>query len=281
MLCRIPTVVSVYKTEREGLKAAQSPPQTGECSQEYCQETISSDLSVALSSIEESITRLNKLGIAIRLSSRSTAIARARAFASQNSQLIQLNEFENRARLCLQLLYPNTLESLRQQLADAMTDRYAKIQYEAYRSKAVESDPKEPDTTSCYTSNTKDIPDRPKIGPDGSNSLQISVKENEVPVFNLAGRSTINTTLLRRNLEDVATVVTQSKPPKTLTILASQRREPPPPRFEDGTNYAHCNWCSQMIHRSMVRVSPNGLIEWSEIGRKAESHGIAIPSFQD
>jgi hypothetical protein len=46
---------------------------------------------------------------------------------------VRLPDFEDRAYFALHYLYPNASDSLQQQLVDSMTDRYAKLQYEAYR----------------------------------------------------------------------------------------------------------------------------------------------------
>src|SRR5690348_3107505 len=80
-----------------------------------------SEWKATVSGIAESIFRLNKLGIAIKQSSRSTATARARRFAAQH---LDLDAFEETAYDALEILYPNAPETLRQQLCNAMTDRY-------------------------------------------------------------------------------------------------------------------------------------------------------------
>lgn len=52
---------------------------------------------------------------------------RARTLAE--SWNLDLRGFEDLSSLALESLYPNCAESLRQQLAESMTDRYAKLQY--------------------------------------------------------------------------------------------------------------------------------------------------------
>ncbi len=73
-------------------------------------------LAAELSGIKDSITRLNRLGIAIRSSSRSTVAARARKFASQRTDLTRLNDYEEMAHFTVDCLYPRAEESLRRQL---------------------------------------------------------------------------------------------------------------------------------------------------------------------
>lgn len=69
--------------------------------------------------VEESTTRLNKLAIDIKALSRTPADVRAREFAASHN--VDLEGYGHLAYLALGGLYPNSSESLRQQLADAMT----------------------------------------------------------------------------------------------------------------------------------------------------------------
>lgn len=87
---------------------------------------VTNELIPMLAGIEDAISRLNKLAIAIRQSSRSTAIRRARKFAAENADL---SGFEQIARAALESLYPNAPESLRIHLCNTITDRYAKLEF--------------------------------------------------------------------------------------------------------------------------------------------------------
>ncbi|KAF2016810.1 hypothetical protein BU24DRAFT_459936 [Aaosphaeria arxii CBS 175.79] len=88
-------------------------------------------LQVGFTGIRESVDRLNKLGVNRMTSSRSIFVASARRFATQHPDLVRLSDFELRAYIAVYNLYPSAPESLRQQLSDSMTDRYAKLCYEA------------------------------------------------------------------------------------------------------------------------------------------------------
>ncbi|EPS39001.1 hypothetical protein H072_7246 [Dactylellina haptotyla CBS 200.50] len=239
-------------------------------------DALPSNLNIAFSSIEEAITRLNKLGIAIRLSSRSTVVARARNFASQNPDLIRLSEFNDRAYFALQSLYPNASESLRQQLADAMTDRYARLQYEFYRTRT--------------RANLDSSANAPSLDPS-SGELSITpeksltesaVKENYDPTSQIVERqritvnrrdfpqSSIDTSRLHANLEGAVATETapKPKPPKTLTVNTNRQREPPCPEFKDDEDYTHCDWCFQIIDRSLLHMKRGGYTGWSDEGRR-------------
>ena len=93
----------------------------------------------AFTTIGKCINRLNKLGISIRSSTKSIPVVRARQFIARNPGIVPLSEFEEKAYLMLFLLYPSALESLRQQLADALTDRYASLKYGFYRNNHIKS----------------------------------------------------------------------------------------------------------------------------------------------
>jgi hypothetical protein len=230
-----------------------------------------SDLNKAFSSIEESITRLNKLGIAIRASARSTITARARRFASQNPKLTRLREFEDRAYLALQSLYPNAPESLRQQLVAAMTDRYAKLQYESYR---MGIDATHPEPSALAASPSIHGQKSTEGGPADYHTVKSSSKQyatahhqerRGIPVGIPA--SSIETRLLHANLEKAALTAPGTKSAKTITVHTTRPREPPIPKFEDGKDYPPCEWCFQVINRSFIRARKNGYIEWSNEGR--------------
>lgn len=229
-----------------------------------------SDLETSFSGIEESITRLNKLGIAIRSSSRSTTTARARRFASQNPQLTRLRKFEEIAYLALQSLYPNASESLRQQLVAAMTDRYTKLQYESYRRRndlTHSQQSAEARSPSNRDQNTKEggRVDQTMESSSEQYSTTHPLKPPDIRIGIPA--SSIDTTLLHANLEKAAPTAPETRSAKTMTIHTTRLREPPVPNFEGGKEYVSCQWCFQDIDRSFIRVSQDGHIEWSNKGR--------------
>jgi hypothetical protein len=224
----------------------------------------SSDLSEVFIGIKEAITRLNKIGLLIRFSSRSTITARARKFASQYTDLVRLPEFENGAFLALHCLYPNASGTLRQQLLDSMIDRYAKLRYEAFRidanrasatsSPKIESAVKSDDITP-----DGQVPDPPKIGDD-------EVQKTQQKVSIVIPLSSIDTARVPANLEQaVAPSVLQSRAPKTLIGHNGHLREPDLPKFEEGEDYTSCRWCHQVIDRSVLHKTRK---EWSDEGRR-------------
>ena len=224
-----------------------------------------SEWNAAVSGIAESISRLNKLGIAIRQSSRSTATARARRFAVQH---LDLDAFEETAYDALEILYPNAPETLRQQLCNAMADRYVKHQYEAYRlgksniqypSKAIQSDGQD------NMMQLEDNMQPPEIQPSGEGdtpNLASDQSTRRAGAFDPFRASTIDTRLLHQNA--VAAITSASRPPRTLSVFNENDRqnEPQPPKFENGKDWTDFEWRFQLIDRSFI--DGNG---WSDAGR--------------
>ncbi|KAK6336872.1 hypothetical protein TWF718_009661 [Orbilia javanica] len=265
-------LVSGYNYE-ESTTAPQSSSNTIDAAGDnIIKDALPSHLSVAFSGIEESITRLNKLGIAIRLSSRSTVVARARNFASQNPELIRLSEFEDRAYLALQSLYPNASDTLRQQLADAMTDRYAKLRYEFYRTRAQDSPGLSVNAPSSSPSSQKLSaldPPPTKFTNKQNTTPPVEEKQHITVNFRSFPQSSIDTSRLDANLKEIVATGTfpKSKPPKTLTVHTNRQREPPCPKFNSDKDYTRCDWCSQIIGRSLTHIWRSGYTGWSEEGR--------------
>ncbi|KLU90808.1 hypothetical protein MAPG_10659 [Magnaporthiopsis poae ATCC 64411] len=220
--------------------------------------------------VQESITKLNKLGINIRASSRTPVNARARAFAA--SHKVDLDGYEYLAYLALRSLYPNSPESLRQQLADAMTDRYARLQYEAYRlgKPLAQQASKSTDMEVVSDAGAK----VPALDPDAG--LSASPKrepasdprspvprpaQEHTPTPDMAP-SSIDTMMLRAILKNQN--APQSR--RTETVRATRLNEPPPPMMAEGSRT--CTWCFQNTDRSWVRENENGSVAWTSEGRR-------------
>ncbi|KAL2845286.1 hypothetical protein BJY01DRAFT_247758 [Aspergillus pseudoustus] len=211
-----------------------------------------SNFDVPCSGITEAITELNKLGIAIRSSTRSTATARARRFVSQNPTSCPITEFEDTAYQAIDYLYPSAPIWLKQQLASAMGDRYARLQYEAIRN-----------ITAIAQRNV--IIESFETSADHGKEVGDESRRRERPIIQMPV-SSIDTQALYSKLA-TRNVVASSKP-KTLTVVAGRLKEPPLPKFEGSNPYTICQWCSQVIDRSLVHTKANGCLQWSNEGRR-------------
>ncbi|KAI0405928.1 hypothetical protein F4802DRAFT_124548 [Xylaria palmicola] len=200
-------------------------------------EETGSRLPLTLSSIMDSIGRLNSLAIEVRHSSKSSVLVKARGFASQNQELIRLGEFEEKAYLALQNLYPNAVESLRLQLVDTMADRYAKLQYEYCRMRKAPEDSNPLAAVSKHT-------------------IQYTTPED-----------------LSDDLDNWSTLATnsrsESKRHGTVTEHDSSSKEPRPPMFKDAKDITiDCEWCFEPIPISFTRKRDDGHVEWTYRGRE-------------
>lgn len=217
--------------------------------------------------IKDSITRLNRLGIAIRSSSRLTVTARARRFASQRTDFAQLNNYEKLAYFTVDYLYPNAPTSLRRQLADSMTDRYAKLKYECYRlghyknvSKASTTQIPKDRTLNDKNGIDKSMPSRTMKQNDNMEQAKAS---NWNPV------SSIDTAQVADILlKEDKSKATLSNSARTMTEHVTRPTEPPVPHFEDGKDKTDCQFCFQEIDRSLVtQKQGEDIIKWSRTGR--------------
>jgi len=192
-------------------------------------------------------------------------------FASQNSTLIRLPDFEDRAFLSLHCLYPNAAETLRQQLVDTMTDRYARLQYEAYRTGNAQMPKQGPENPLTPETNGDAAEKDAQVGTAGTTKddpTDMDQKDKQRQVVNLPA-STIDTARLPANLEHaIAPSIRQSKAPKTLTGHNGRPREPDLPRFKEGEDHTTCEWCHQVVDRTLLQRRFNGHLEWSDEGRR-------------
>ncbi|CAN9341467.1 unnamed protein product [Alternaria alternata] len=224
----------------------------------------------ALTGVKEAISRLNKIGVLIRSSSKSTITARARRFASQYPKLVRLAEFEDQSYIALQFLYPNASRTLREQLVDSMGDRYAKLRYEAHRFKAnYTSGASARDVQNAMQRDG--IENAPGKVPDSQVSHSSNEEGDEAQEKNQTAHiviptSSIDTAGLPLNLEEaVSKSVRQSRAGKTLIENIGRLREPDLPSFQEGENITSCVWCHQVVDRSVLHATQK---KWSEEGRR-------------
>ncbi|KAM4057604.1 hypothetical protein HRG_009241 [Hirsutella rhossiliensis] len=88
----------------------------------------------ALTAIDDTLTRLNRLGVSIRQASYDKIDARASRFAAS----LEPNTFEHLCASAVQALYPGAHQALKNHLTKSMTDRYARMlmlgsQYKKHR----------------------------------------------------------------------------------------------------------------------------------------------------
>ncbi|KAM0228385.1 hypothetical protein ACHAP5_011958 [Fusarium lateritium] len=201
----------------------------------------------------------------IRQSSRSYTVTLARNFATSNRAL---EDLEDLVLTALETLYPNASESLRKHICNTITDRYAKLEYNAYqKGKSRSKSSKQSQSGEAATGRSNE---GQAVGPSLTISRPNTVDFDHIQKEIQDGRlniqqkplSSLDTGFLRQSFNDECIKTPQSK--KTLSAYENDNRlhEPQPPRFEDGEAQIECEWCYELLDRSIVRN--NG---WSDIGR--------------
>lgn len=223
-----------------------------------------SDTRVALAGVKDTLKSLNKLAITIRQSSRSYALTLARNFATSNRSLEDLEEL---ILASLETLYPNAPETLREHICDTLTDRYARLEYSAYMNGTSRSkSSKQPQDGEAPTrsNNQPETVGRTSVI-SRSKTVEfdhIQKTQEESPNLQQKPLSSLDTGLLRQSFNNEHIKTSQSK--RTLSVYESdgQLYEPKPPKFEAGEDEVKCEWCNELLDRSVVRNN-----RWSNIGR--------------
>lgn len=221
------------------------------------------------------MTKLNRLGIWIRSLSRSEAKIWARAFA--NAQNLDLHGFERTAHLALGSMYPNCAGSLRQQLAHSITDRYAKLLYEAYRVGALATNPLPQETLAGDTRAPVLPANEPRMTPAGE-ITRVPGKVKSVD-FELAPWSLATDAQNQKFFRMDPEIVPRSGPTaQTETVLDPGRAEPPMPPFEDGKHHTKCEWCFGVLDKTMFKEKNGRRVAWSRKGRYRRTHIVSTLS---
>ncbi|KAF5621995.1 serine threonine kinase [Fusarium sp. NRRL 52700] len=240
--------------------------------QEHDSEAMS-EVSTALAGIEDTMKDLNKLAFRIRHSSRSSVLTVARNFARTNCSLEYL---EVLAHAALEALYPNAPESLRKHLCNTMTDRYARLEYDAYKRGKIH------DRTSTQAYRGQDMEDKPnEMAEARPHTLPHRMTQEPQVLYRESKQkplSSIDTKDFNKN------IAPQHRPTKqstgSLSVYKADVRvhEPPPPRFKGGETVVDCEWCGETLDGSTLNSDG-----WSNPGRPwpclSEACGESRPSF--
>jgi len=224
-----------------------------------------SEAVVGLAGIKDSLKSLNKLAITIRQSSRSYALTLARNFATSNRSLEDLEEL---ILASLETLYPSAPESLREHICNTLTDRYARLEYSTYmKGKSRSKSSKQPPGGEAITRpNDEHEPVRQSSIISRSNTVEFDhiqkKTQEESPNLQQKPLSSLETGLLRQSFNSEQIKSSQSK--RTLSVYESDGHlhEPETPKFEAGEAQVQCEWCHELLDRSVVRNN-----RWSNIGR--------------
>jgi hypothetical protein len=196
--------------------------------------------------IDDTITRLNRLGVTIRQSSKSKIDIRAKKFAAG----LNLNAFEYLCANAVQALYPGAHQSLKDYLSKSMTDRYSRTLFLNYRNQKLRT--RRAPTISLPT--ISEVPNMP--------TTQLARAIEDPVVLNL--RRTHPTPHLTPSLSDLSSVNIQQirsrlRPPdvastnfhKTSSIQVNHGNYPQRPVTKEGSNIFTCQWCGEQLNEEI------------------------------
>ncbi|KAJ4854258.1 uncharacterized protein T069G_11237 [Trichoderma breve] len=202
----------------------------------------------SLTEIEETLDRLNRLGVAIRQSARLNLNHRVKLFA----QNVNVKDYEHLFANIVQVLYPNAHPSLRSRLARSMTDRLARIVFLKSRQLALATrrneQPQqmagipEDEAVQEETAPTAHVPHHPPPTLISQDSLPQPIGPRNA----FSDLSSLDTSLFRSRLNNIWRP--NSKTRKTSSTQIKYENYPRPPNQSEGEMVV-CEWCSQPLNK--------------------------------
>ncbi|EAQ84990.1 hypothetical protein CHGG_09004 [Chaetomium globosum CBS 148.51] len=212
----------------------------------------------ALAALEATLSRLNRLGVTIRQTSREKMVIKTRKFASG----LDLKGFTDASRCVVHLLYPSTHHSLSEYLAKTMTNRFVTMLYLGHRGGKLQSrrytkSPLMPTIGEAEELTMKPSPlDQTPGAEIGNTNKQTSPGDRKIPyAASQSDLSTINSKQLRLALRrsDYLSAPTERRK-GTSSIQVSQGNYPPAP-FHKDSNIAACEWCGRPMDKREITES--------------------------
>lgn len=206
---------------------------------------------VELDGIQKSINELDRLAIHIRQPSSSSLDVRIKAFASRKP--IEVSSFEIKAKLAVNILYPEAFESLRKYLSKSMTKRHMKLLYWRSEEKKLRTD-------RCRDEQSRDksVQSRRESSPlptKESVPQPSAIDQTPILLKPEPSRVSIRTSPLSGTLAldlasrfTIPTAEAQIPSPKRAgasTVLESTAKSPSPLQFEDGEVQKPCPLCQK------------------------------------
>ncbi|KAK4081664.1 uncharacterized protein Triagg1_2405 [Trichoderma aggressivum f. europaeum] len=210
----------------------------------------------ALKSIDDTLTRLNRLGVTIRQSGRGKFDARAKKFAAG----LDLSSFAFLCANAVQALYPGAHQSLKDYLSKSMTDRYARMLFFGSRHKKLETRRERriglspihevPNKETQSSNPVVRLPMMPK-NPVLAHLLRPSAAPS------LSDLSSVNMYQIRNRLRPPDEASTRFH--KTSSIQVNQGNYPRLPATDKGSSIFTCHWCSEPLSKKTLSES-----EWRQ-----------------
>ncbi|KLU88124.1 hypothetical protein MAPG_07111 [Magnaporthiopsis poae ATCC 64411] len=210
---------------------------------------------VELGGVRKSINELSRLAIHIRLSPTSSLDARVQAFGAKKAA--EIAPFKALAMLAVNRLYPDSTDSIRRLLGEAMTDRYTRLLYWKYHDRKLRLDRRREDhiTARHVFPQGRQRPPVPPAAPHQSRSPTKSEISN--PAKPEESQMSFGTGLLSDTVPSnpASRVVI---PPRegdipiqrragASTVLGSKAKFPEPPKLKDGETSLPCPLCRKIF----------------------------------
>lgn len=208
--------------------------------------------SEALRVVDDTLNRLNRLGVTIRQSSRPKIDEKARKLAEEHG----LKPFIDLCTAAVQLLYPGAHQSLKDYLGKSMTDRYARVLLLNSRQKRLGTR-REPRTEQPPIPTFDSLP-KPSSTPvdQPSTVMRRMVLRNLARASNIPSQSDLSSIDIQRirarlRPPDEPSVMSQ----KTMSVRVNQGNYPKQPdTSKDGTIFT-CEWCSEPLNKKTLSES--------------------------
>ncbi|KAL7958816.1 hypothetical protein V8C34DRAFT_281798 [Trichoderma compactum] len=210
----------------------------------------------ALKTIDDTLTRLNRIGVTIRQSGRGQFDTRANKFAAG----LDLGSFASLCANAVQALYPNAHQSLKDYLSKSMTDRYARMLFFESRHKKLETRRER----RIGLSPIYEVPSKDTQTSNPIIQLAMMTKppvlanhSRPPPALSQSDLSSVNVYQIRNRLRPPDEASTKFH--KTSSIQANQGNYPRLPVTGPGSSIFTCPWCSELLGEKTLSES-----EWRQ-----------------
>lgn len=203
-----------------------------------------------LAAIDNTLARLNRLGVTIRRSSYDKVDERATKFAAG----LELESFSYLCANAVQILYPNAQQSLKDYLSKSMTDRYAKMLFLYSRHHNLKIRRELP-------IKLPPIPELPNN--ETQDNVRLTQPAGAIPV--LAKFQRLPTLLSQSDLSSVNIQKIQSRPRppdeastifyKTSSVQVNQGNYPRQPIADGDSAVFTCEWCFELLNKEILSES--------------------------
>lgn len=197
----------------------------------------------ALERVDDTVSRLNRLGITIRRSSNSTIDSRAKIFATGQS----MDSFAWLCAKAVHVLYPDASQLLQDYLSQSMIHRYARMSFSRSRNQNLKARREPlPSIEETPGNEAQHINPLSRKLPHPPVS-RLPRERNTASISNLSHVDVQQITSWDRGPEEASTTFN-----KTSSIQVKHGNYPQPPRIDEGNNIFACEWCGEPLEKKRL-----------------------------